>query len=180
MCLTLKDVFFGWEYIHEAFSSVKILFYPIFENFLYHRIFLSYDMKKRQIFKGLIDFIEIWDDIARAHNFSNLTSRTPKQGQLSRGDATGTAYTATAVPNIYRISSGCESFFYFVCHVKKLVGFPSHIPCLNSSWDKEYSSETRRDSLRDQRARFYYERAIMMCESDPTSVGAGIPWSVST
>ena len=36
---------------------------------------------------------------------------------------------------------------------KNLVGFLSYILCLNSSLDKEYGLETRRDSSRDRRSR---------------------------
>ena len=80
-----------------------------------------------------------------------------------RGDATGTAGTATAVPNISQISSGLERVFYFVGHGNNFVGFQSYIFCLNSSSDKEYGLETRRDYSRDRRARYYpcyYEGAI--------------------
>ena len=75
---------------------------------------------------------------------------------LIRGDATGTAGTATAVPNISQISSGLERVFYFVGHANNFVGFQSYIFCLNSSSDKEYGLETRRDYSRDRRARYYY------------------------
>ena len=40
-----------------------------------------------------------------------------------------------------------------VGHAKNLVGFLSYILCLNSSLDKEYGLETRRDSSRDRRSR---------------------------
>ena len=33
---------------------------------------------------------------------------------IIRGDATGAAGTATAIPNLNQISSGSERFFYFV------------------------------------------------------------------
>ena len=49
-----------------------------------------------------------------------------------RGDATGTAGTATAVPNITQISSGLERFFYFVGQTKILVGFSSYYFCFKS------------------------------------------------
>ena len=49
-----------------------------------------------------------------------------------RGDATGTAGTATAVPNITPISSGLERFFYFVGQKKILVGFSSYNFCFKS------------------------------------------------
>ena len=49
-----------------------------------------------------------------------------------RGDATGTADTATAVPNITQISSGLERFFYFVGQTKILVGFSSYYFCFKS------------------------------------------------
>ena len=40
-----------------------------------------------------------------------------------------------------------------VGHAKNLVGFLSYILCLNSSLDKEYGLETRRDSSRDRRCK---------------------------
>ena len=49
-----------------------------------------------------------------------------------RGDATGTAGTGTAVPNITQISSGLERFFYFVGQTKILVGFSSYYFCFKS------------------------------------------------
>ena len=94
--------------------------------------------------------------------------------ELIRGDATDTAGTATAVPNISQISSGLERVFYFVGHANNFVGFQSYIFCLNSSSDKEYGLETRRDYSRDRRARYYYQgiflaimkEQFMMCEID--------------
>ena len=51
---------------------------------------------------------------------------------VDRGDAMGTAGTATAVPNITQISSGLERFFYFVGQTKILVGFSSYYFCFKS------------------------------------------------
>ena len=48
---------------------------------------------------------------------------------LARGDATG---TATAEPNLNKMSSGSKSFFYFVGQKKILVGFSSYSFCFNS------------------------------------------------
>ena len=79
-----------------------------------------------------IDLVKVANEFVEGCD-TRLTQLGRRFTDVDRGNATGTAGTATAVPNIYRISSGWERLFYFVGHVKNLVGFPSHIPCLNSS-----------------------------------------------
>ena len=61
---------------------------------------------------------------------------------VDRGDAMGTAGTATAVPNITQISSGLEIFFFFVGQTKILVGFSSYNFCFKSmkEFDPTYVS----------------------------------------
>ena len=63
---------------------------------------------------------------------SNIIDTYSTSTYLYRGDATGTAGTATAVPNITQISSGLERFFYFVGQTKILLGFSSYYFCFKS------------------------------------------------